>query len=73
MTGKQWREKRKDTVDKYKRFKHGVYSVKRHTSNTNTYEYINPPPQSCLSFKEQPLSSSSKSSETECDKTKKVS
>lgn len=50
-----------------------MYSVKRHTSNTNTYEYVNPPPQSCLSFKEQPLSSSGKSSETECVETKKVS
>lgn len=71
--GKQWRERRKDTIDKYKRFKNGVYSKKRHTSNTNTYEYVNSPPQSDLSFEEQPLSSSSKISETECVKTKKVS
>lgn len=55
--GKQWREKRNNSVDKYRRFKNGVYSVKRHTSNMNEYEYVDPPPQSNIS------------SEPSCDKS----
>lgn len=49
MAGKQWRELRSIEVDKYKQFTYGVYSIKRHTSNVNTYIYIDPPLQSCLS------------------------
>ncbi|XP_025206218.1 dual specificity protein phosphatase CDC14C isoform X2 [Melanaphis sacchari] len=63
LLGRQWREKRKNAVNKYKRFIHGIYSAKRHTSNANAYEYVDPPPHSHISNEEQFTSNSSGNSE----------
>lgn len=70
--GKQWREKRKHAVDKYKRFTNGVYSVKRHSSSVNVYEYVDPPLDSCIS-KEQNSPGNSDSVKTERVKSEMVS
>lgn len=71
--GKQWREFRKHNVDKYKRFTNGVYSIKRHTFKINTHEYVDPPPHSCLSNKEQSSCCSSDGSQIECVQSDTVS
>lgn len=47
--GIQWRESRKLSLDKYRRFMYGVYSDKRNTSNYNIYDYIDPPSQTSIS------------------------
>ncbi|XP_060844473.1 dual specificity protein phosphatase CDC14C-like [Rhopalosiphum padi] len=64
ILGKQWRQRRKNAVDKYKRFINGIYSAKRHTSNANAYEYVDPPPHLNISNEKQFTSSSSGNSET---------
>jgi len=71
--GKQWREKRKYAVNKYIRFKNGVYSVKRHNSNVNTCELVDSPPESCISKEEQSSSGSDISGATEHVKLETVS
>lgn len=57
--GDQWREKRKLSINKYKRFTCGVYSVKRHTYNAITYEYVDPPSQPSIDTKDQSSCSNS--------------
>ncbi|VVC42791.1 Hypothetical protein CINCED_3A023821, partial [Cinara cedri] len=57
--GEQWREKRNLPLNKYKRFTYGVYSIKRHTSNAITYEYVDPPSQSLVDIEDQSSCSSS--------------
>lgn len=47
--GKQWRDRRRHATGKYKRFANGVYSVKRHDFHVDACEYVDPPPESCLS------------------------
>jgi len=70
--GKQWRERRKQS-DKYKRFKNGVYSIIRHSNNSNSFEYIEPPSQLCLSNQESLSTSNGGSGEIECLQSKQVS
>lgn len=71
--GKQWREKRKNAVNKYKRFINGIYSAKRHTSNANAYEYVDPPPHLDISNEAQFTSSSSSSGNSEiCEEPEEV-
>jgi hypothetical protein len=71
ILGKQWRQRRKNAVDKYKRFINGIYSAKRHTSNANAYEYVDPPPHLNISNEKQFTSSSSGNSET-CEESEEV-
>lgn len=71
-TGKQWRERKKQT-DKYKRFKNGVYSISGHSNNTNSFEYIDPPSQLCLSNQESLSTSNGGSGEIKSLQSKQVS
>lgn len=64
--GEQWREKRKFPINKYKRFNCGVYSVKRHTCNAITYQYVDPPSHSLIDNEEQSSCNSSGVSEIRC-------
>lgn len=64
--GKQWRDKKKHTIEKYRRFKNGVYSFKRYNSDGYTYEYVDSPLQSCFSNEKHFSSSSSEKNEIEC-------
>lgn len=57
-------------MDKYKRFKNGIYSIKRYTSNVNAYEYVDPPPLSHISNEKQ--FSSSDKNEIKCVESKEV-
>lgn len=59
LMGIQWRKKRKQNIDKYKRFKNGVYSVKAYASNTSAYEYVDPPPKLHISYTPIPSSGNS--------------
>jgi len=70
--GKQWREKRINAVNKYKRFTKGVYSVKRHTSSANAYEYVDPPPHLYISNEEKFTSSSRADSVIEFEESEEV-
>lgn len=65
--GEQWREKRNLPINRYKRFTYGVYSIKRHTSNDITYEYVDPPSQSLkIDIEDQSSCSSSGDNEIGC-------
>lgn len=70
--GKQWREQRPNTDNKYKRFTNGVYSVKRHNSNADIYEYVDPPPHLYISSEKQFTISSSGGSEIEHEESEEV-
>lgn len=67
--GKQWRENQKNAGNKYKRFTNGVYSVKRHTSSANAYEYVDPPPHLYISNEEQFTSSCNGDKEIEYEES----
>lgn len=49
-----------------------MYSVKRHTSSANAYEYVDPPPHLSISNEEQSTSSSRRDSEIEFEESEKV-
>lgn len=52
-------------MNKYKCFTSGVYSIKRHTSNAITYEYVDPP-QSLIDSEDQSYCSTSDDGEKGC-------
>lgn len=49
-----------------------MYSVKRHTSSSNAYEYVDPPPQLHISNERQFTSSNSDDNVIEYEKSEEV-
>jgi len=49
-----------------------VYSVKRHTSSANAYEYVDPPPHLYISNEEQFTSSCNGDKEIEYEESEEV-